>query len=132
MQLKSSAFSAAEEVHWGSDIESIHFDANGLVVVVAREPMPNGQVRGLQVKFEQATAFRYLDEVEIATYWMSTGFVSGHHVLEVSEGGWSDEEAARKGYETQQREWLVVTGNGCISVFSAVEPVVATVVYEPA
>lgn len=131
MRLISVAFSTAEEVHWGSDIESVHFDANGLVVVVAREPMPSGQVRGLQVKFQSASAFRYLDEVEIATYWMSKGFISGHHVLEILEGGWSDEESSRKGYSTQQREWLVVTGNGCVSVFSSIEPVVDPVVYTP-
>jgi hypothetical protein len=89
MPLKSVAFSASEEVHWGSDIESVHFDANGLVLVVAREPMPDGQVRGLQVKFKTATAFRYLDEVEITRYWTSKGFLPGHHVLEIFEGGWS-------------------------------------------
>jgi hypothetical protein len=37
-----------------------------------------------------------------------------------------------QGYITQRREWLVVTGNGCISVFSTDEPVVERVAYEPA
>lgn len=129
--LKSLAFSALEEVHWGSDIENVHFDANGLIVVIAREHASDGRVHGLQVKFEEVAGFRYLDEVEIARYWASKGFISGHHVLEILEGGWSEEESATQGYVTQRREWLVVTGNGCISVFSKFEPVVEPVVYLP-
>lgn len=87
MQIETAAFSTPEEVHWGSNIESIHLDANGLVVVVAREPMPDGRVLGLQVKFATTTGFRYLDELEIARYWTSTGFIRGHHVLQVFKGG---------------------------------------------
>lgn len=36
-----------------------------------------------------------------------------------------------QGYVTQRREWLVVTGNGCVSVFSTASPVVEPVVYVP-
>lgn len=131
MQLTSLAFSAREEVHWGSDIESVHFDADGLIVVIAREHVSDGGIQGLQVKFEKAAGFRYLDELEIARYWTSEGFISGHHVLEILEGGWSEEESAIQGYVTQRREWLVVTGNGCISIFSRFEPVIEPVVYVP-
>lgn len=128
-QLKSLAFSAREEVHLGSDIESVHFDVNGLTVVVAREHTSDGRIQGLQVRFERTAGFRFLDELEIARYWTSKGFISGHHVLEILEGGWSEEESAFQGYVTQRREWLVVTGNGCINVFSRHEPVIEPVVY---
>jgi hypothetical protein len=130
MPIKAVAFSDAQEVHWGSDIESLRYDGPILVIVVARDPLPEGKTRGLEITFGSATAIRLLDELQIARYWTSKEFPFGHHVVEVLEGGWSDEESQLQGYATARREWLVVTGNGCVSVFSASEPIVKEVVYE--
>ena len=130
MPIKAVAFSAAQEVHWGSDIESLRYDIPKLVVVVAREPVPEGKTRGLEITFSSANAVRLLDELQVARYWVSKEFPFGHHVVEVLEGGWSDEESQLQGYVTARREWLIVTGNACVSIFSASEPIVKEVVYE--
>jgi len=121
-KLKSILYDSAREVHWGSDIESVHFSSHGLVVKIAREIEATAQVRGLEVVFSDASALRYLDELDLARYWASDDFIRGCHVLEVVEGGWSDEENALQGFSTNRREWLLVTGNGCISVFAKSAP----------
>lgn len=130
MRLKTKPFSAAQEVHWGSDVSSLSFDAGGLVIVVAREPLPPGKIRGLRITFTGASALRYLDESELTRYWTSEEFKRGHHVLEVESGGWLGEECQLEGYEFSRREWLIVTGNGCVSVFSSAEPQVDEVLLD--
>jgi len=122
MRIETQPFGPPLDVHPSSDIETLKFSSEGLVARVALEVKAEGQIRGLDVSFKDATAFRYLDEVELATYWRSEGFVRGHPVLEVLQGGWSDELAGLQGYESRRREWLVVTGNGCVSVFAMVPP----------
>lgn len=91
---------------------------------VAREVSAAGQVCGLDVSFPDASAFRYLDEVDLARYWSSEDFVRGYPVLEVVGGGWCDEEAALQQYENRRREWLVVTDNGCVSVLAPTGPAI--------
>ncbi len=122
MRLVTHPFGPSLEVHPTSDVESLSYSSKGMVVRVACEVSAEGQIRGLDVSFNDATAFRYLNEVDLARYWRSEGFVRGYPVLEVLEGGWSDEEAALQGYEQRRREWLVVTGNSCVSVLAATHP----------
>nr|WP_315467691.1 hypothetical protein [uncultured Undibacterium sp.] len=130
MRLKASAFTSAQGVREESDIQSLTLDSGGLVIIVARERLPDGRVQGLRIWFRDAAALRYLDEVELARYWSSEDFPRGHHVLEVQAGGWSEEESALQGYATKRREWLVVTGNGCVSVFASSKPETAEVFHE--
>ena len=127
MHLRAVAFSPSVGVHWGSDVERLSFDGAGLVITVACDVSKHGEVAGLEVGFSNASAFRYLDEVDLARYWAAEGFPFGSHVLEVQEGGWSDEENQRQGFDSKRREWLVVTGNCCVSVFSNAEPQVRSV-----
>ncbi|MDO9029914.1 MULTISPECIES: hypothetical protein [Hydrogenophaga] len=122
MPIKTAPSSPAQEVHWGSDIASVKFDGRCLVVLVAREPLEGHRFRGLQVTFESATGFRFLDELDLARYWSSAGFVRGHHVLSVTAGGWAAEETQVQGWERPHKEWLVVTGNGCLNVFANEAP----------
>lgn len=124
MRLKALPYGKPAEVHWGSDVESLSFTSQGLTVRVAREVDRAGRVRGLDVIFPDASAFRYLDELDLARYWSSEGFVRGYPVLEVLEGGWCDEEATLQQYVNRRREWLIVTGGGCVSVLAPTNPAV--------
>ncbi|RYD82424.1 MAG: hypothetical protein EOP84_09425 [Verrucomicrobiaceae bacterium] len=122
MRLKTISFGEPSEVHWGSDVADLSFSQNGLVVRISCDVEATGLVHGLEVAFSDASAVRYLDELDLARYWTSEDFVRGFHVLEVAEGGWSAEEDQLQGFATPRREWLVVTGNGCVSVFARTEP----------
>jgi hypothetical protein len=129
MPIKSRPFSLAQEVHWGSDVARVNLYSGELKIWVARCRRPDGQVDGLLVSFKHAPEFRYLDEVTLATWWMADGFVRDHHVLEITDGGWREELRALQGYEQARREWLVVTGNGCVSVISDEPPALQDVLW---
>ena len=109
----------------GSDVESLRYADAELEVVLACSQDEEGKPRRLRVRFIEPTGFRLLDEVDLARYWVSAAFSRGSHVLEVTDGGWSAEEDALQTYETRRREWLVVSGNACVSVFCALPPDVA-------
>jgi hypothetical protein len=114
--IKTSPFSAEMGIHSNSDIASLAFDGRELTITLACMRVLSKEIRGLRVCFERASAFRYLDESELSRYWISNEFTRGHLVLEVHAGGWNAEESQVQGIFTQKREWLIVTGNGCVSV----------------
>lgn len=121
MAIETRPFSPAIGVHWGSDVESLQYFDGNLAITVACSA-EDGIIQGLKVNFSQPTGFRLLDELSLARYWVSSGFSSGSHVLEVGNGGWSKEENVLQSFETERREWLVVSGNACVSVFCLQEP----------
>ena len=123
MQLKAKPFGEQQPVHWGSDVASLNFNDAGLFIRVACD-LVGDTVQGLDVVFRHASAFRLLDELDLARYWTSAHFPRGFHVLEVEEGGWLDEESQLQGYVNPRREWLIVTGNKCVSVFCSKAPIV--------
>jgi len=125
MAIKTIGFGPSLQVHWGSDIERLEWDSGVLSIVVAREIANNDEIHGFDIRFSGVSGLRFLDELDLARYWSSDGFVRGHHVLEVLDDGWASEEIALQGYEQARREWLVVTGNGCASVFAAAPPEIA-------
>lgn len=125
MTFAARAFTPATGVAYPSDIEAVDYRNGTLVVVVACSLDADRTVRGLRVTFARPAGFRLLDELGLHRYWMSVDWPRGSHVLEVTGDGWAAEEKALAGFDTTRREWLVVTGNACVSVFCAEEPVVA-------
>lgn len=121
MQLRAKSFGQWQPVHWGSDLASLNFNEAGLFIRVACN-MSGDNVQGFEVVFRHASAFRVLDELDLARYWTSAHFPRGFHVLEVEEGGWLDEESQLQGYVNPRREWLIVTGSACVSVFCSMDP----------
>ena len=125
MAFVARAFSPSVGVTPYSDLESVEFRDGALVVAIACTVNGDRTVRtvnGLRVTFTQVAGFRVLDELDLARYVASGGFPFGSHVLEVCDGGWSAEENALQMFDMNRREWLVVTGNWCVSVFSGTPP----------
>ena len=123
MSLDTQSYSPPVKVDHGSDVADLNLSSSGeLIVRIACRRRADGEVDGLQVSFPRVSEFRLLDEVTLATWWMSPGFKAGHHVLEVVGGGWGSELNNLQGYEVLRREWLLVTGNGCMSVISNEPP----------
>lgn len=127
MGIETHAFIPPAGVPFGSDVETLHYRDGNLNVILACSQDGEQNIQGLSVTFARPTGFRVLDELDLARYWTSVSFARGSHVLEVKSGGWSQEEDHFQRYDNQRREWLVVTGNACVSVFCSLEPEVAEV-----
>ena len=125
MPLKTLAYLPAHGVQPDSDLESLQYKDGILTIVLACSLDQHGNVHGISLTFQDVAGFRLLDEVDLARYWPSSGFVEGSHLLEVIDGGWSAEQNMVQGYESRRREWLAVTGNACVSVFCISEPAVS-------
>jgi len=125
MTFAARAFTPATGVAFTSDVEAVDYRDGTLVVLVACSLGEGGTVYGLRVTFAQPGGFRLLDELDLQRYWTAGDRPRGSHVLEVTAGGWGAEEGTLQGFDTACREWLIVTGNACVSVFCADEPAVA-------
>lgn len=130
MPIRTVPIAPALAVPSESDIASVRFNGQSLSIAVAREPLEGDRFRGLRVTFQSVQGFRFLDESDLAQYWVAPGFVHGHHVLLVTSGGWGAEEDLRQGLEVRRREWLVVTGNLCLNVFASEDPQIDEGVYD--
>lgn len=125
MLIETQPFDAPTIIDHGSDIAEVHFVGGRLEVVVASSPIGEGRFKGLRIEFSKACDFRMLDEADLARYWTSSGFRRGHHVLSVVGGGWRAEESTLQGIPRGEgNEWLIVTGNRCLSVLSSNAPLV--------
>ena len=123
MQLETQPFDAPTTVDHGSDIAEVHFVGGRLEVLVASSFAGKGRFTGLRITFAEACDFRMLDEADLARYWGSPGFQRGHYILSVVGGGWRAEESALQGFpRNESNEWLIVTGNRCVSVLSSEAP----------
>lgn len=86
--------------------------------------------RFLEIVFKGARGFRYLDEGDLLPYWSSDAFDNSNHLVhEIKQGGWAEQEEKNGLLNTTAafglpREWLIVSGNGCLNVISAGEPLV--------
>jgi len=80
--------------------------------------------RQVKLIFEDLRGFRALDEGDLLEFWDK--YHSGNGWLwEVQSGGWLDLERHRETFITTHfdvREFLVVTGDFCVSVFSRLTP----------
>ncbi|MDO5654436.1 MAG: hypothetical protein Q4G39_10100 [Brachymonas sp.] len=127
LQLRTLPYGKPAEIHAASDVEHLNFSAQVLDIRIACARKEKGSIQGLDISFSEASAFRCLDESDLARYWRSEGFVRSYPVL---EGGWCDEEAALQGYKNHRREWLVITGNTCVNIFAATNPTIAAADWE--
>lgn len=119
---KAQVYYPCSEIAPNSDIESINYANDKLVIRLARSVDDQENVHGLTVTFREVTGFRLLDEADLVRYWTSNNCPGNSHLLEVTNGGWAAEENFHQGYELTRREWLVITGNRCINVFCFLEP----------
>ncbi|HBO3797514.1 hypothetical protein ACM71F_26115 [Pseudomonas aeruginosa] len=103
-----------------AEVVGVRYDVNSLVV----------EVRDLesdahwQIAFPGVEGFRVLDEGDLGEFW---GHVPAL-VIEVTAGGWWEQECSRTGFVGQWtkdvREYFVGGQNACVSVLSWSEPAI--------
>jgi hypothetical protein len=83
----------------------------------------------LQIYWRFVNGYRNLDEFDLIAYWKTQKFSSGHHVYEITAGGWLRGEpvlpdmldSARN--NSFLREWFICTTNGSMNVLAVSPPV---------
>ena len=109
-----------------SDIYSISDSKDGLTILIDTID-ENGERRDLEVHFDYARGYRYLDEGDLIYYWESKKFQTPYHLYQILSGGWSNGEAVQSGVLSvsiaiEMQEWFVATTIGCINVISSSVP----------
>ena len=99
------------------------------VYVVAEVHRPGAsEASHVEVFFPKHRGFVLLDEGDMPSWLGAECFRTGHLVYNVLNGGWFDNVSPESGLlaiaGAACSEWLVVTANECVSVFSDVEPLV--------
>tara|TARA_R110001599_G_scaffold160532_1_gene348395 strand:+ start:131 stop:535 length:405 start_codon:yes stop_codon:yes gene_type:complete len=109
-----------------SDIVSISDSKDGLKIII-ETLSEGGYERMMEVSFEDARGFRFLDEGDLHYYFSSGAFSKPYHVFKILSGGWVNGEISQPGMlgvskAVEIGEWFVVTNNGCVNVLSSSEP----------
>src|SRR5258706_7702238 len=119
-----------------SDVVRLHFDLRDLKIIL-HTAAADGSDAAVEYRFRRPHGFRWLDDGDLVRYWESGAFPRGHHLFEITSGGWRAQEMQLRGMlsvtdSIGTREFFVCTTNGCVNVLSASEPQVAEVVGEEA
>lgn len=110
-----------------SDIIEVNYGITGLrLTVIAATTMFTDIY--LDIHFDYAGGFRFLDEGDLIAYWESEAFNSNHHIYKVLSGGWANGEPLPVGILSaissfEEIEWFIKTRNGCMNVLGS-EPMV--------
>jgi hypothetical protein len=104
------------------------FSAVGVYVVAEAYRPGASRSSHIEVFFPRHRGFVFLDEGDMPSWLGAECFKTGHLLYNVLDGGWFDNVPPESGLLTiagaTSREWLVVTANECVSIFSDIEPLV--------
>ena len=102
----------------------VQWNAAGLSIYLEIYTHDSEECANYEVRFEHDRGFFVLDDADLPSWLRFPALASGHLLYEVAAGGWlrlqPDQSLAVA--SAQCREWLVATGNECVSVFSASMP----------
>jgi len=109
-----------------SDITDVIYGRTGLhVTVIAATSMFTNIY--LEFHFDSVAGIRMLDELDMLGYWGAKAFDSGHHLYEITVGGWGTGEAKPEGVLREDqgyREWFIATTNHCMNILADKEPLI--------
>ena len=102
------------------------FSVVGLYVIVEVFPNASSQSVHVEVFFPEHRGFILLDESDMPSWLGSDCFRTEHVAYHVTKGGWLSglprQDTVFQIASAQCKEWVVVTANECVSIFSSSEP----------
>lgn len=116
---------SAEYERRDSCVLEVRFSVVGLYIFVEVYPQGASKSVHVEVFFPYHSGFQLLDEGDMPAWFAGQCYRSGHVVYEVISGGWLSRASGENGLSIASatcREWLVVTANECVSVFSPATP----------
>ncbi len=99
----------------------------GLRILINTAPHDVNVRHILEYVFPYHRGFRFLDEGDVFAYWNAELFQGGHHLYEILNGGWLEQELTFSGMlavSSDHREFFICTSNGCVSVLSQQPPLI--------
>ena len=118
-----------------SDVLELSLAPSGLRIVVYTNHPTDLKSRLVEFLFERQRGFRALDEGDLLRYWESGTLTHGHHLYEITAGGWVEQELQVDGMlsvtcsDGPCREWFVATDNLCVNILSSQPPLVRVLHY---
>lgn len=116
---------SAEYERRDSCVLEVRFSVVGLYIVVEVYPLEASKSVHVEVFFPYHSGFQLFDEGDMPMWLAGQCYRTGHIVYEVTSGGWLSRASAENGLSIASatcREWLVVTANECVSIFSSATP----------
>ena len=114
-----------------SCVVEARFHRDGLLIVIEVFPIPGSPSKTLKISFPHDRGFVLLDEGDMPSWLTSECFRSEHILYSITSGGWfsnlNSNDSLLQIAGASCREWLVVTANECVSIFSSAEPTVIEV-----
>jgi hypothetical protein len=109
-----------------SCVYDVRWSAAGLFVFVETYPPDSTKCVNYEIYFGDDRGFFVLDDADLPSSLKFPRLASGHVLYEVSAGGWLQSRPLQSlsVASTQCREWLVATGNECVSVFAERAPTI--------
>lgn len=108
-----------------SCVLELRFSVVGLYIIVEVYPQAASKSVHVEVFFPYHSGFQLLDEGDMPKWLGGPCYRTGHIIYEVTSDGWLSRTSAENGLSiasTTCREWLVVTANECVSIFSPATP----------
>jgi len=104
------------------------FSNLGLYITVEAFPAPKCSSTLIEIFFPHHRGFILVDEGDMPIWLAQECFRSKYFLYQVTSGGWFSNVVSGTGFlaiaADSCKEWLVVTANECVTVFSAAEPLV--------
>jgi hypothetical protein len=111
-----------------SCVVETRYSVVGLYVVVEVYTKAAKPPVHLEIYFRQDRGFVLLNEGDMPSWLGDECFRTNHIVYRISDGGWfgnfNPKESLLSIASAQCSEWLIVTANECVSVFSDSEPMI--------
>jgi hypothetical protein len=109
-------------------ILSIYYNSSELFINYLANP-----THIVEIKFQDIKGFKCLDEGDLTSYWDNEVLIK-NWIVEILEGGWKDAEISKNNFvvsnqDEQIREFFIMGGDDCITVFAYDEPEIKTTLH---
>ena len=110
-----------------SDVHSVNLDFSGLRIVLETAPSGSLEKLFLEYFFPNYYGFRLLEEIDLQNYWKEKIFSTRHHLYEIKEGGWLNQEVQYGEFSRSSehvKEWFIKTSNASLNILAQHPPLI--------
>lgn len=121
LRVRSEAIDSGHTFRSRAYLSKVSYDTEKLVVTVTS---PDEAI-AVSATFSEVIGFRVLDEGDLLEFWPTCAADNGW-LFAIREGGWFDQELARRGFLHDKQsgliEYFIASQDNCISVLAGEAP----------